>query len=458
MKRIIAVSIFCLMFLTANSLSHGAGFLIYEHGAAAMAMGGAFIAVANDPTAIFHNPAGLAWLEGTQINFGATFITSVGDLSLPNYALVDPTYATVKREKRWFYPPTFYISHKISERIVAGFGFFTPYGLGITWPENYPLKYISIRDDMKTFFFNPTVAFKVNENFSLGFGVSYIYSTLEFELVEHAESNLDPSLSGLPIAVPYTIDIPLVLEATGHAWGLNAGALYKGENFSVGFNWRSGFKMEYDGDLALSAPDVDVTIPSPYDQIFPAGTAEALELAIKMGTPSEGGARIPEFNFPHILGVGLAFNLTESLTLSTDVHYLLWSAYDKFTVEVDVPGFEDKDVDENWKDSFLFRGGLEYNLNESIALRAGFLYDQTPQPDETVDPILPDANRWAVTGGFGYKSGGFVLNVAYQYEPFQDRTSENRNVLVHPLLGINLGQGTYKTTAHLIGISLGFVF
>jgi len=91
-------------------------------------------------------------------------------------------------------------------------------------------------------------------------------------------------------------------------------------------------------------------------------------------------------------------------------------------------------------------------------LRAGFLYDQTPQPDETVDPILPDAIRWAVTGGFGYRSGNFVLNVAYQYEPFQDRTSENRSVLVHPLSGINLGKGTYKTTAHLIGISLGFVF
>jgi len=459
MKRIIVISIFCLMFFTVSSLSHGAGFLIYEHGAAAMAMGGAFVAIANNPTAIFHNPAGLAWLKGTQIDFGATLITSVGDLSLPKYALVDPTYATVEREKRWFYPPTFYISHEISERVVAGFGFFTPYGLGITWDEDYPLKYISVRDDMKTFFFNPTVAFKVNENFALGFGVSYIYSTLEFELVERDENTVDLTpYVGLPVIASYTIDIPVVLEATGSAWALNAGALYKGENFSIGFNWRGGFKIEFDGDLALSAPQVDVTIPSPYDQLLPAGTAETIETLIATQVPSEGGARIPSFNFPHILGVGIAFNLTESLIMSADVHYLLWSTYDEFTVEVDVPGFEDKHVKENWKDSLIFRGGLEYNLNESFALRAGFLYDQTPQPDETVDPILPDANRWAVTGGFGYKSGNFVLNVAYQYEPFQDRTSENRSVLVHPLSGINLGQGTYKTTAHLFGISLGFVF
>jgi long-chain fatty acid transport protein len=142
--------------------------------------------------------------------------------------------------------------------------------------------------------------------------------------------------------------------------------------------------------------------------------------------------------------------------MSADVHYILWSTYDEFTVEVDVPGFEDKDVKENWEDSFIFRGGLEYNLNESIALRAGFLYDQTPQPDESVDPILPDANRWALTAGFGYKSGGFVLNVAYQYEPFQDRTSENRYFEHYPQATFNPWKGTYKTTAHLFGVSLGF--
>jgi long-chain fatty acid transport protein len=144
--------------------------------------------------------------------------------------------------------------------------------------------------------------------------------------------------------------------------------------------------------------------------------------------------------------------------MSADVHYLLWSTYDEFTVDVDVPGFDDKHVEEHWKDSFVFRGGLEYKLNENFALRGGFLYDQTPQPDETVDPILPDAVRWAITGGFGFRSGNFVLDVAYQYEPFQDRTSENRYFDIDPQAVFNPWKGTYKTTAHLIGISLGFNF
>ena len=254
------------------------------------------------------------------------------------------------------------------------------------------------------------------------------------------------------------MDVPLVLDATGSAWGLNAGALYRGENFSIGFNWRGGFKIEFDGDLALSAPLVDVTIPPPWDTLLPAGTDVAVETTLAGQVPSEGGARIPAFKFPHIFGVGVAFNLTQSLTMSADVHYLVWSTYDEFTVEVDVPGFDDKHVEENWKDSFVFRGGLEYNLNERFALRAGFLYDKTPQPVEYMDPILPDANRWALTGGFGYKSGNFVIDVAYQFEPFSDRESANRSVLLHPVTGANLGLGTYSTTAHLIGVSIGFIF
>jgi long-subunit fatty acid transport protein len=72
------------MLLAFAPAARSAGFLIYEHGAAAMAMGGAFTAVANNASAIWHNPAGLAWLEGTQILGGVTFIVPVGSVTMPN--------------------------------------------------------------------------------------------------------------------------------------------------------------------------------------------------------------------------------------------------------------------------------------------------------------------------------------------------------------------------------------
>lgn len=422
LKKILMFTLMAAVLLGLSPFAHGAGFLIYEHGAAAMAMGGAFVALANDASAVFHNPAGIAWLDGTQISLGTTLIMPKGSLSLPNWP--DPNYQSVDQEGQLFYPSTVYITHKLNDRITAGFGFFTPYGLGTKWPKDYPLRYIATSDDMKTFIFNPAISYKLNENFALAVGVSYIHSTLNFELVELVD------LTGYGLG---SYDMPAILDASGNGWGLNAGALYKGEKFSFGLNWRGGFKIKYEGDLELDTSN----IPIP-------------------GFPTEGDASTA-FNFPHILGAGIAFDLSENLILSADVHYVLWSCYDKFVVEIDVPGFEDKEVEEKWEDSFVIRGGFQYTLSESFALRAGILYDQTPQPIETMDPILPDANRWAFTGGFGYKSGNFVLDVAYQLELFNDRTCPNRDIYLIPGL-INLGEGTYSTTAHLIGISFGFVF
>ena len=429
MKKILIQGLFLLLVAGLVSFVHGSGFLIYEHGASAMAMAGAFVSIANNPSAIFHNPAGIAFLNGTQIYAGTTLITSKGSLSLPNWP--DPNFKTVDQQSQWFYPSTFYISHKFSDRVAAGFGFFSPYGLGTKWPKDYPLRFISYRDDMKTFFFNPALALKLSENFSLGFGVSYIYSTVSFDLVRLVDlSVFNPFLK--------SYEVPINLEGSGDSWGFNAGALYKGENFSFGFNWRSGFKIKFEGDLALDLAN----IPAVVKQLFP--------------TSATGET---SFSFPHILGAGASFNLAPNFLLAADVQYILWSCYDEYTVKVTgVPTFEEETVSENWKDSFIFRGGFEYKLNENFALRAGLLHDQTPQPEESVDPVLPDAKRWAFTGGFGLKMGYFVLDLAYQYELFSDRESPNRNIYYHPLLKVNLGEGTYSTKAHLIGISLGFVF
>ena len=233
-------------------------------------------------------------------------------------------------------------------------------------------------------------------------------------------------------------DVPVTVENTsGTAWAVNAGALYKGEKFSLGFNWRGGFTIDYAGDLELD-------IPSPPGPLPEEGTVEA------------------PFSFPHVLGIGAAFNLSDQVILTADVHYVLWSAFEVIVVEADVPGLpialDFPPIPENFKDSFLFRVGVQYQMNENFALRGGFLYDQTPQPVESMDPMLPDSNRWALTAGFGFKVGSILIDAAYQYEPFKDRTSPNRSIEAYQIGPLNLGEGTYSTTAHLFGVSFGFVF
>ena len=406
-RTVIAAAIALLVLAPAARAS---GFLIYEHGAAAMAMAGAFTSLAKDPSAIWHNPAGLAWLEGTQVLGGATLIFPRGTADFPDYPGA-PSYDQVHKV---FYPPNLYLTHKVSDKVVLGLGVFSPYGLGIEWPEpeSFPWRYLGTSGDMVTFFVNPTIAFKVTDRFSLGLGVSFIYS------------KLTQSVTQLMDMGEMSFDVPTDVEADGTSFGFNAGLLYKGDKFRFGLNYRSSYSLKYAGDVSLDVPVYE--------------------------TPFEGTGGTT-FRFPDIVTTGLSFNLTSRLVWALDFHLIFWSTYDSYTFHIDVPDLdlsEDLVVPTLWKNSYIARTGLEYMATGRLALRAGFAFDKSPQPASTMDTSLPDADRTTLTCGFGYKFGRLSLDVAYQFENFRERTSERPDIF----------QGTFKTQAHLIGIDLGYRF
>src|ERR1700730_18193285 len=67
-------SLFALALLLCPTPVRAAGFALFEQGGKAMGFAGAFTAQASDPSAIFHNPAGIAFLRGTQIYLGGTAV------------------------------------------------------------------------------------------------------------------------------------------------------------------------------------------------------------------------------------------------------------------------------------------------------------------------------------------------------------------------------------------------
>lgn len=424
-----ALVLMAAILLACAPAAHSAGFLIYEHGAAAMAMGGAFTAVANNPSAIWHNPAGLAWVDGTQILLGATFIVPVGSVYMPNF----PGTPTIDQAHQVFTPPNAYISHKFSDRVTAGIGFMAPFGLGTKWPNanfDFPLQYLGYQNDMTTFFINPTVAVKLTDDLSVGLGVSYITSTLTLDLVQ-----LISPVEG------ETFLVPTGIKGSGHSFNFNAGILYKGKGFSLGASYRSHFNIKYTGDVALDNEFVSTAF-QPY--IPTAGTVETT------------------FKFPDILTVGLAVNVTPRLLWSFDVHTYFWKRFDFYTADITFPSpfpAQSLTAPQNWKNSQCFRTGFEYQATNRLALRIGGFYDETPQPVETMDPNLPDASRIAVQAGFGYKIGKLTLDFGYHFEHFATRTSQNGYIYSAGIpVDPNPAAGTYKTEAHLIGINLGYKF
>jgi long-chain fatty acid transport protein len=437
MKRKSTLVLIAAALLAFTPAARGAGFLIYEHGAAAMAMGGAFTAVANNPSAIWHNPAGLSWVPGTQVMLGGTFIFPSGSVSMPNIRLAFPNSAlSYNQVNKTFTPPNVYISHKFSDHVTAGIGFMAPFGLGTEWPNSsgslFPLRYLGYKNDMKTFFINPALAFKLTDELSLGVGVSYIFSDLTLDLFQSI--TLPPGEGS-----PY--DLPTAMKGSGNSFNFNAGILYKGKGFSLGASYRSHFNIKYTGNVTVD----NSLVPAPFQPFIPtAGTVTTT------------------FKFPDILTAGLAVQISEKLLWSFDFHTYFWGRFDSYTADITFPAPfppETLTAAQNWKNSHCTRMGFEYQATEKLALRLGGFFDETPQPVETMDPNLPDNDRWAITGGVGYKIGKFAIDVAYHFEQFLARTSQHGYFLTDGFpVDPNPVAGTYKTKANLIGINLAYKF
>ncbi|HYA49256.1 MAG TPA: outer membrane protein transport protein [Burkholderiales bacterium] len=430
MKTKPVLALFAALLVAVVPAARGAGFLIYEHGAAAMAMGGAFTAVANNASAIWHNPAGIAWLEGNQVMLGATFIFPSGSVTMPNLGPL-----TIKQVTQVFTPPNFYFTHKFSDRVTAGIGFMAPFGLGTKWqtvnnsPPDFPLAYLGYYNDMQTFFVNPAIAIKLLDNLSLGLGCSYIFSSLKLDLYQR----VGPFVEGGD-----SYDVPTAMKGTGNSFNFNAGLLYKGKGFSLGASYRSHFNIKYSGTVTLD----NEFIPTPFQPYV----------------PTSGDVKTT-FKFPDILTFGLAIKITPKLLWSFDVHTYFWKRFDSYTADITFPspfGTQTLTAPQNWKNSQCYRMGFEYSATKKLTLRLGSFFDETPQPVETMDPNLPDNDRWGIQGGLGYTIGKFTVDFGAHFEHFLARTSDNG--FIFGPYDPNPSAGRYKTQALLLGLNFSYKF
>ncbi len=150
---------------------------------------------------------------------------------------------------------------------------------------------------------------------------------------------------------------------------------------------------------------------------------------------------------PNNIFTGIAYDITPALTIEGGCQYVGWKSYDSLIFNTNISTSET--MVKNWENTYLMRLGGEYRINQ-YSFRAGYVYDKTPQPDKSIEPTFPDANRNEFTLGVGYKlSDALNVDFAYQLILFLNRT------ITAPT---NLFPGTYKSTAHLFGINVGYQF
>ncbi len=406
MKKLL-INLIMLLFvgLSFGSQIFAEGFQINQQGAKAMGMGGAFIAQANDPSAIFFNPAGLGFQKGMKVMVGTTLL-----FPSTNFTSPAPYSKITKMKSQIFYPSNFYGTYGMDNGFVLGLGVFKPFGFGTEWDKDWGGNYLAVKTDLQTVFINPTISFKVNEQLSIALGVSYVSADVKIPFYVPTDRHLDsPSSPNF-----YRTG---ELDASGSGVNINFGYLLKpSENLSVGLSYRHKTKLDFKGKAKITE------LPSEYDG----------ETTITL---------------PSNISAAIAYVVIPELTVEGGFQYVMWESYR--TLDLNIKNLALIKRAKDWENVFLFRLGGEYRYKQ-FAFRAGYVYDKTPQPDKSVEPMLPDANRNTFAFGVGYKlTDALNLDFAYQYVMFADRTVTSPT---------NFFPGTYKSASNLFGISVSHQF
>ncbi len=409
-----------LMLALPLSSAQAGAFSIYEQGARAMGRASAFAASPSDPSAMFYNPAGLAMLDGTQIYVGATIIAPSGEFE-GSGALTGVSETQVSQI---FTPPNIYISHRLNEKVVLGFGVHAPFGLGTEWedPASFTGRYLSTKTDIAGVSINPTVAFSVNDQLSLGVGVDIRMSKITLDRY----SFFDATAFGLGILDVATAELETDMA---NAIGFNAGLLFKAtDQITLGAAYRAAVDVDYEGTATITQI---LTGVAPIDGAVAAGMGDH-DVATSIAYPS-------------VLTVGVAFKATDQLLLEVDVNMTGWSSFKELSITGLPTGPET--IEEDYENSMTVRVGAEYWKDDTLALRAGFLYDQTPVPNKSISPLLPDAKRTGFTVGVGKTFGSMTVDAAIMYLMFGDADTNGE----HPFYN-----GIYKNSALLFGFNVGY--
>ncbi len=444
MRSMKVLAVLSILVFTATS-AMAAGFRLSTAGAKAMGMGFAFTAQANDPSAIYFNPAGIIQLEGTNVMAGVTYVKENGGAFTGTTPLTAGATASETQKDLDFFIPNMYITKKASPTFAYGVGVFTPFGLG----QEYQDRNASIfrnqitKIDLMTVVVNPTVAWKVGENLSVGAGVDFMWG--KAKLAKTGVIN-----NALPGGNSPTNIFLLDLEGDGTAWGYNFGLLLTpSKNWSVGFSHRSPFNLD------IKNGDVDITNISSTGLIALGGVASAQTV---FGGPTFATKGSTTINLPATTAFGIAY-IRDRLTLEADLDVTWWSSYERLNIDIETNTalLPDSNSRKSWKNVAALRFGGQYKVTDPLALRLGFAYDPTPVPADTMGPELPDATRLVYNAGAGYKYKNWTIDAAYYYLDKKDRTVHNQTTPAYPSYGTGFN-GTWKGDAHLLAFDIGYKF
>jgi long-chain fatty acid transport protein len=421
-----SVGLAALLVLVSGLLGNGLN--LNGFGARAASMGGAFVGLADDFTAVFWNPAGLALLKkGT---FGLT-----GDILMPKSKYFLSSSFDMKTKNKYYPAGLVGYFQPIGDRVVVGLGAYTLSGLGADWnntgfetalayptPPTFftpPLENYAWRSFIGSVTLAPSVAVKISDRIFFGATLNINYGFFQ--------TDQWGGYTVLPTKPPTLLNLgQQSLDIKGWGYGATFGLLVKpNEWMSFGLTYRTQSKMKLRGTMA-------------FDNIGLLGRPDSSDTSLEVPSPTW-------------LAGGVAVQPLGNLTVTFDLQWTNWAKLSTLNVVFADPLWAAALADESamvldWKNGLQVRGGLEYTAGD-FAIRAGYYNDPAPAPAETMNVLIPSFSFNSFTAGFGYGKGGFKVDVGLEYLIGQKRT-----------VTAGMMPGVYEMKIWVPMISLGYAF
>lgn len=415
-------TVFFMFFLPVMVLA--SGFQIPNQSVTAVGIAGAHIASTPGPDSSYYNPANMSYLNDSWL-----METSLTSLYLPSIKYSDHRSPLLSGNSgsELFFLPQLHISSKAYHDFRFGFSLTSPYGLAKNWDQPFPAA-TSKQFSLTVVEANPTFAFSIFNNFSVGGGIRFIYS--EGEVSNGATS---PPFNQLDPLTSLSRD----MEGDDIQLGYNlAATLRPTEKWSVAVTYRSKVKLNLNGDATL------------------------LALAGQSTIMSYSGSGNLEVNLPAVFSLATSYSF-EALTLEITWNRTFWSSFRDIDFQYD-QSFSgtlfdsfDRPVAKNWHDSDAIRLGAKIALTEKLTTTLGFAIDQTPVPESTLGFELPDSDSFMCSGGIQYQqSQNLKIALSYMYQHTTSQTLSNQAATELP--GVD-GKFT-KGGAHAVTVGLIYNF
>jgi long-chain fatty acid transport protein len=370
----------------------GLGSRIPNQDATAIGRGNAFVATADNPSAIYYNPAGITQLEGNNLQFGSLFYLGIdADYESPTGQKLENKHNAIT------VPQLHYVLSPEDLPLSFGLGLYAPFGLSMEWPNDSPFRSAGTKVQLTYLTINPVVAWKVLPSLSIAVGPTFNYSEVELD-------------QGILVS-PYE----MMFKGHGWAYGYNAGILWQPHpKWSFGMKYFSKTTLDYDGTASFEpgAPFL------PGDQ----GTTGHLD-------------------FPQMVAGGISFRPTTNWNFEVDIDWTDWNTVKDAVID-NVGTLVLK-----WQSSYFYEFGVTRQLGQGFWASAGYFFSQASTRTENYTPLVPDTDLHVGSLGFGYKTSNWCLAISGQmigggYRNVDDAanpTVNGRYRLFTPTLSFSVG-------------------